>query len=159
MTEEKLVQKILNDAAKEAAAMIDAAAASAEQKVAAAKIAAAERKEKAVSEAKKNLARAGEQAALAKEVENIKSKINAKQEIMSAVFDAVRSNIINAKPADKRALTDALTKRYAKTGDKVTPAGDGIIISNKNYDIDLSLDVLLADLRGSIELEVAKMLF
>lgn len=160
MTENDLVKKILQNAAKEARNLIEDAETKSLQRIADATAGANERKKKALADAEKKLKQRGEELALAVEVDNIKQKINAKQAIMSRVFDGIRANIENASAAQKQKMVTALTKKYGKPTDKVSPAADGgIIISGRNYDIDLSLSVLLDDLRDSIELDIAKMLF
>jgi vacuolar-type H+-ATPase subunit E/Vma4 len=154
MTEQKLVNKIITEAKREATIMLDAAAETANRKVADAKIAAAKRKADAIESAKKDAGKRKEQAEKANEVELIKARINAKQAVMSAVFDAVKQKI------DTKKVVKLLTDKYAKAGDKIITAPDGgIIIRNKNYDIDLSVDTLICELRKIIELQVAEMLF
>jgi vacuolar-type H+-ATPase subunit E/Vma4 len=160
MTENDLVKKIIQNANKEARQLVEDAETNALQKLADATADANERKKRAVAEAERKLKQRAEEAALAVEVENIKQKINAKQAVMAQVFDGIRANIAQADTDRKQKLTAALAKKYGAAADKVTPAADGgIIISGKTYDIDLSLAVLMDDLRNTIESDIAKMLF
>jgi vacuolar-type H+-ATPase subunit E/Vma4 len=160
MTENDLVKKILQNAVKEAKKLIEDAETNSLQRLADATANANERKKKALADAERKLKQRSEELTLAVEVDNIKQKINTKQAIMSQVFDGIRANIEKADAAKRQKMVTALTKKYGKPADRVSPAADGgIIISGKNYDIDLSLSVLLDDLRDAIELDIAKMLF
>ncbi|MDR1917478.1 MAG: hypothetical protein LBQ05_00640 [Christensenellaceae bacterium] len=158
--ENQLVRKIIYNANKEADELLVAAATEAADKLEKARAVANERKKKALSVAEQKMRQKNEELALAHEVENIKQKINIKQDIMQSVFDGVKANIQKANPTEKQKLAAHLRKNYGQPNDKITETPDGgIIISNKNYDIDLSLSVLLDDLRGAIEPDIAKMLF
>jgi vacuolar-type H+-ATPase subunit E/Vma4 len=160
MTENELVRKIIYNANKEAEDLLSTAAADADEKLTQAQNAADERKRKALATAEQKLRRKNEELVLAGEVENIKQKINIKQEIMQSVFDGVRAAVQKANPTEQQKLLAHLRKKYGQPNDRITNTADGgIIISNKNYDIDLSLSVLLDDLREEIELDIAKMLF
>jgi vacuolar-type H+-ATPase subunit E/Vma4 len=160
MTENELVRKIIYNANKEADEILAAAVSAADEKLNAAQTDAAERKKKALALAEQKMKQKNEELTLAGEVENIKQKINIKQEIMQSVFDGVKANIQKANPTEKQKLIAALRKKYGQANDKITNTADGgIIVSNKNYDIDLSLSVLLDDLREGIESDIAKMLF
>jgi vacuolar-type H+-ATPase subunit E/Vma4 len=113
-----------------------------------------------MSAAEQKMKQKSEEMALANEVENIKQKINAKQEIMKTVFDGIKTGIMKSNPNRKQRLIASLTKKYGRASDKIISSNDGgIIISNKNYDIDLSLSVLIDDLKENIETDIAKMLF
>jgi vacuolar-type H+-ATPase subunit E/Vma4 len=160
MTENELVRKIVYSANKEASVLINLATADAEQKLAQAQQDANERKKRALAVAEQKMRRKSEEMVLANEVEGIKQKINAKAEIMKTVFDGISAKIMKSGTTEKQKLISNLTKKYGRAGDKITPTTDGgIIISNKNYDIDLSLSVLIDDLKNEIEPDIAKMLF
>lgn len=174
MTEQELTNKIIKDAQKQADALVAAAQTAAEQKITAAKLDASARKEAAVKQAKQAQKAREAQLAKANEVELIKARINAKQALMTQAFTTVRDNLRHAQPAEIKKIIQFLVDKYGAPQDTVLVAQawaaarpdlpttdalpDGIIIENPTYRIELSLDVLLADLRAQIELEVARLL-
>lgn len=174
MTEQELTNKIIKNANKQAAALIEDAQNQAQAKLAAAKQTAAERREAALQKGKKDAAIQAEQLKKANEVEMIKARINARQAVMSQAFNQVRDNLLHASNADIKKIVNALVQKYAAPKDTVLVAREwakampnlkatdaitgGIIIENPTYRLELSLDVLLANLREDIELEVAQIL-
>jgi len=104
--------------------------------------------------AKRESEQAKYRAGLVQETAKRKEELRNKQEIIDQVFATAKTKV------SKTTLAEKLKKKYAKTGDKVTPVKDGgIVIENKNYTMSLSLNELLTQLRSEIELELSKRLF
>lgn len=174
MTEQQLTNKIIKNAEKQAAALVQTAKDQADAQITAAQAVAEERHAAAVQQAQAKLSEQTAQLQKAHEVDLIKARINARQAVMSQAFAQVRDQLLHAKPADVKKIVDALLAKYAGPQDTILIAREwakamphltptdtivgGIIIQNPTYRLELSVDVLLANLRADIELEVAQIL-
>ena len=159
MNEQYIIDRILKDAKVEADAKISSA-----KKTAAATLKTAKEEIELANEtefitAKNAAEREAELGDLTAKTEEIKNILVAKHKILDDVFTAVRSELVNMNANDRKNLIDSLIKRYKKSGDQVTEQNGGIIISNNTYELRLTLDDLLNELRNEIEPEVVKILF
>ena len=157
--QKNILQKIIGDAKAEANSVIEVARTHIAKALAEAKQKIAAEEQAAMEKAKSTLAKEAEQDEQIARNETKKVLLAEKQQIISEVFASVRSGLEKMGAADTKKLTDALSKKYSKAGDTVTKAGGGIIISNAKYEIKLTLDELLKELRQDIEADVVKMLF
>ena len=171
MTEQQLTNKIIKDAKRQAAALVAAAESQARAKLADAAKQAEQRHATALADAKARLATRTEQQARANEVTLIKARIDAQQAVLDAAFARAREQIVNAPTAQIKSLVDGWLQQYAHDGDQITVAANwakifpnyptttavenGIIIANKIYRIELTVDELLRELREQIALTVA----
>lgn len=174
MTEQDLTKKILHDANKQAATLIDDAEQRAAKQLFVAKEQAAARKAEALEQGQANLAYRQSQQQLAHEVAKIKAQINAEQSWVDQAFNQAREKLLHATDKEIKELVDAYTKKYAHPGDKIliaknwahacpklptTAAIDsGIIIENATYRIELDVDSILNELREPLAAPVAKIL-
>jgi vacuolar-type H+-ATPase subunit E/Vma4 len=150
-------ERITADAQKEAKELVDSAKKRINSSLETFKAELAQNEEEEVSRAKATTARENELLALSDKTTERKELLAKKHEIVDEVFAMVRKELLANK--DNKKLIDALTKKYAREGDKIEKANGGIIISNKTYDLKLTADELLAGLREEIEVEVAEILF
>ena len=171
MTEQQLTNKIIKDAKRQAAALVAAAESQARAQLADAAQQTEQRHATALAAAKARLATRTEQQARANEVTLIKARINAQQAVLDAAFAQARAQIVNAPTAQIKSLVDGWLRQYAHDGDQITVAENwgkifpnypttttvenGIIITNKIYRIELTVDELLHELREQIALTVA----
>jgi len=113
--------------------------------------------EAAVERARVKSEQESHQAQVTAKAVALRAEQTAKKEALDSIFADASKKIL---ASDRKSLEAALTKKFSKTGDKVTAHKDGgIVIDNAKYTLSLTMDELMDDLRGRIELEVSKMLF
>ncbi|MCL2587329.1 MAG: hypothetical protein FWE31_03780 [Firmicutes bacterium] len=149
-----ITERIQLDAKAEAEAIVTSAEAAAKKRVEDAKIVHQQESEAQIERGMAKAVAEAKQAEIASKILARKQELEARQVAIDAVFIEAGKKLKDAK------LADTLKKKFAKTGDKITPAKEGgIIIENTNYTLSLTLPELLASLREDIEMEVAKKLF
>jgi len=157
MSEKYIVDRITEDVKAEAKAMVDNAKATAERTLEALKKELEASSADTLAKTKAALERERELGAMSEQSRENLSALEAKTQIVNDLFASVKKELLTGAANAK--LVTALTKKYQKTGDTVTKSNGGIIISNKNYELKLTLDDLLKDLREAIEGEIVKRLF
>ncbi|MDR0383800.1 MAG: hypothetical protein LBH47_00535 [Christensenellaceae bacterium] len=133
-----LAKKIISDAQKEVRRLIMSAGKNAEEKIQIAREENEKRKRESFEDIRRQVKVLREQRKLAGQVENIRNNINAKQQVLTEVYLEVQNS-------------NQVKEIVKKLQDKYKPARD--------YDYDISMRTLIADLREEIDREVAQILY
>jgi len=187
MEQNYIIEKILEIAKRDADKLVKEANKSSVERISKAQKEADEDVVKAVERAKRKSVEEASQAEIVAKTATMRERITNKQSTIDQVFATVRKQLLTLNAKEAQAFVAALIKKEATAGDtvviskndsakitadfikglpvknlKLKPGGDfdgGIVLQNEKYDLSLTLDELLADLRTEIELEVSKMLF
>ena len=147
---EQFLERIITDAKTEAKNIVKQAKQLATSNIAYAKIQAQRNEEMAIKQSKQISARDRERADAAEQVERQKQTLIRKTEIVDKVFESVKGKVT---------ITQKVINKYKKSGDIVKQTKGGVLIENKNYQINLTLDELVNSMREDIESNVAEILF
>lgn len=151
-----IVEKILQDAQKEAEGLLMSARANSRSRVESAKIQIESDREADIERAMSRAVAEAKQAELNAKVRARRDELTARTGAIDAVFADAKVQLGKSGAS----LANSLKSKFAKPTDKVEVLKDGgIIVENPNYRLSLTLDELLAGLRADIELGVAKILF
>jgi len=177
MSENYIVKKILGDARLSADAVIKDAKKKAADKISAVKRQFELDEAEALKNAKNKHEKHAEHHKALAEIEVRKANLVKKHAALDEVFADARSELLKG---DKyNTLIAELVKRYARKGDTVLaakklsttlaqeyklkqitdPKVEGIILSNDNYELKLTLDELLKNFRVHREEQIAKILW
>jgi len=157
MAENYIAKKILEDARNHSDAIIKDAKVKASEKLSAAKKQLELDQVAALAHAKiKHEKQAEHQKTLA-EIEVRKANLIKKHFALDEIFASAKAELL--KPTKYNALIDELIKKYAREGDTIDTNTEGVILSNANYELKLTLDELLKNFRAQHEEQVAKILW
>ena len=159
MNEQYIIDRILRDAKVEADAAVNSAKKNAALTLKTAREEIELQQASELATAQHAAEREAELGSLTAKTEQMKNILAEKHKIIDDVFAATVKDLLNMKEHEKKHLINSLTKKYKQTGDTVTEQNGGIVISNKTYDLYLTMDDLVTALREDIEADVAKILF
>lgn len=156
----KIIQeKILKDARTEAAGLINAAKAEAKAKLAAVREQLEQEKATRLESSYASLKHEAEQIEQMKRNEVKKTILEAKQNLVTEIFESAYKRLISMRASFMDNMVEALVKEHASLDDIITRTDKGVVISNSFYEIKFTIRELLTDLRDDIEHEVVKILF
>ena len=180
----EIAKKAGESAQAEAKAMIAAAKKAAAERVARAKAEIEENAESALKKAQIRAEQEAKQAKIVSQAQNLRETQRARQAVIDSVFQTARKDLLGKGGKD---LASTLIKKYGKSGDTVIVSKKdeksitaeflkglsvknlkrevsdkfegGIILENASYELRLTMDDLLGNLREQVELEVSNILF
>ncbi|MCL2846590.1 MAG: V-type ATP synthase subunit E family protein [Firmicutes bacterium] len=185
--ENYIVEKILNDANAEAAVITADAKKAAAERVRRTEADIVRETESAMERARRKVRDEERQAEIVAKTQTMRARISNKQAVIDDIFADVRKQLLGMNAKDAQLLVTNLVKKHGRSGDtvviskadeknisstfiaglpvknlKTKVSSDfegGVILQNATYDLSLTLDELLVELRTEIELEISKILF
>jgi len=185
--ENYITKRAIELAELEAKEIISAAKAAAKERISRARNEIERDSEAALAKAEKVAAEEARQAEIVAKTVAGRQSMAKRQGVVDQVFASVRKQVLGMNAKDTQDLVASLVKREARAGDVVTVSKSdekkipaeffkklstknlerkvsdgfegGIRLENKSYELSLTVDDLLLELRGEMELAVSNILF